>query len=134
MASPVLPDLYISDLLHAQSVNPREYDRVITVCRASVDVPQMMKHETYELWDDYAEQQSLFDDAVNAVRHTRSKNEKLLVHCVAGQSRSPAVVTTALAADWDVAFEDAWNTVHDARPSIQIHPALRAKGKTYLDE
>jgi atypical dual specificity phosphatase len=58
----------------------------------------------------------------------------VLVHCQAGISRSSMVLITALAEIDDTCFDDAYNEVYNAKPSIAPHPALRELALEYLGE
>lgn len=131
--------LYISDIHYVMDHDvDSEFDIIITVCRndpvrpENCDVPW----QQFGLWDRSEDQQDTFDQAVDATIKAIKTHPKasVLVHCIAGQSRSAAVVATALAWIEDIRFDEARDIVFEQRPQIAIHPALRDHGLDYLDE
>ncbi|KAH3757003.1 dual specificity protein phosphatase 19 [Pelomyxa schiedti] len=48
-------------------------------------------------------------------------SHQVLVHCLQGQSRSPAIVIAFLMATQSISFSEAFAIVHNARPSININ-------------
>lgn len=135
--SEIRDGLYISDIHHVMEEDVAEmYDIIITVCRNDPAMPEDCPavHQRFGLWDDHVEQHDTFDRAVDATIkaiHTHPDCD-VLVHCIAGQSRSPAVVATALAWIDDMHFDDAQDEIWEQRPQIQIHPMLRRHGLNFL--
>lgn len=77
--------------------------------------------------------QQQFADAVNAVRQALQSNEKVFVHCAVGQSRSVSVLSTALAAESGLAYEEIQSELMELRGSF-TEPAksLQSKASKYL--
>lgn len=130
--------LYISNADHVIDTDTEDLpDIVICVCRNEPfytdDCPVV--HQHYPLWDSDVDQQAMFNQAVMAtIKAIETHEECVLVHCIAGVSRSPAVVATALAWIDDVHFDEARDEIWRQRPQIAIHPALREHGLDYLDQ
>jgi protein-tyrosine phosphatase len=138
-ASEIEDGVYLSDIDHVKNDPIHElYDIVITCCWGEFDAidPDQVSHQSFGLQDRSVQQQDLFDQAVGATRKaiTVHDDKETLVHCIAGQSRSPAVLTTAIAARDDRPFEDVRQDVYGSRPQIGIHPELRKHGRRYLGE
>lgn len=137
--SEIKDGLYISDIHHVMNEDIAAlYDIVITVCRNEPDVSEdcPVAHQQFGLWDRDVEQYDTFTRAVDATIkaiHTHP-DAGVLVHCIAGQSRSPAVVATALACIDEMHFDEARDVIWKQRPQIGIHPALREMGLRYLDQ
>lgn len=76
----------------------------------------------------------------DVVRRAWRWEERALVHCAAGQSRSVAVLAAALAQYLrkkhlqEYTFEDGLQLIQEARPSINPQPALRKRGEQYLED
>jgi protein-tyrosine phosphatase len=138
-ASEIEDGVYLSDIDHAKNDPIHDlYDIVITCCWGEfeeIDNDQV-SHQSFDLQDRSVHQQDLFDQAVDATRKaiTVHDDKETLVHCIAGQSRSPAVLTTAIAARDDQSFDAVRDDVYEARPQIWIHPELRKHGRRYLGE
>ena len=77
--------------------------------------------------------QTEFDQAVEYVRKAMDEDHNVIVHCVAGISRSSTVVTAALAAEQELRFNKALNQVKEGRPIANPHPDLREQAETYLE-
>ncbi|MFT4922769.1 MAG: atypical dual specificity phosphatase [Haloarculaceae archaeon] len=65
-----------------------------------------------------------FGAAVQAVRSRLDAGTRILVHCSAGASRSPAVAATALALDGNRDLEEAFQQVLERREAADPHQAL----------
>lgn len=131
--------LYISDIHHVMREDVEDlYDIIITVCRNEPALPDPcpVSWQQFGLWDDDVQQQETFDKAVGAaIKAIQTHPEAdVLVHCIAGQSRSPAVVATALAYRDDIHFDEARDRIWEQRPQIAINPALRDNGLAYLEQ
>lgn len=138
-ASEVEDGVYLSDVDHVKNDPIHDlYDIVITCCWGEFEAidPDRVSHQEFALKDRSVDQQPLFDQAVDATRKaiTVHDDRETLVHCIAGQSRSPAVLTTAIAARDNRSFDTVRDDVYEARPQIGIHPELRKHGRRYLGE
>jgi protein tyrosine phosphatase len=141
-ASNIEDGLFISDINYVND-NPvsGEFDTIITVCRTdpssdescSLDADSC-EHIHIGLWDGENTTQDDFDRAVDATKQAIEDEGSVLVHCIAGISRSPTVVITALASLRDSSFEETRQTVWSARPSIKPDYHLRQLGRDYLGE
>jgi len=73
-----------------------------------------------------------FERAVEATRDALTSDERALVHCSAGSSRSVAVAAAALTEATDRDLEAAFGQVVDRRPPADPHPALVRRAAGYL--
>ncbi|WP_254822617.1 dual specificity protein phosphatase family protein [Haloglomus halophilum] len=73
-----------------------------------------------------------FERAVEATRDALTSDERALVHCSAGASRSVAVAAAALTETTDRDLEAAFQRVVDRRPPADPHPALVRRAAGYL--
>jgi len=65
-------------------------------------------------------------NTVACVCEALQSDKHVIVHCVAGRSRSCAVVVGALMRARDMSLCEAYDLVKTRRPSTQIHPAFSA--------
>lgn len=128
-------DLSISDVEHVVEQPVEElYDRIITLCmdaderRDSCPAPDLR----IGLEDRDVEQQDAFDSAVEAVFEAMEADGHVLVHCMSGVSRSPAVVATAMARRDGISFDRARRRIL-ARREIFMHPALVEAARRHLE-
>jgi atypical dual specificity phosphatase len=68
--------------------------------------------------------QQIFEQAVNRVLSRLRAGDKILIHCSAGASRSPAVAATALALYNEVGLETAFEQVTNRRNAADPHEAI----------
>jgi len=59
-----------------------------------------------------------FSEAINFIECARKANGKVLVHCQAGVSRSPAIVTAYLIATSRKSFTEAFTVIKECRPIV----------------
>jgi predicted protein tyrosine phosphatase len=79
-----------------------------------------------------ADVQNQFDEAVSTtVRRIRETNDRIVVNCGAGVSRSAAVTATTIAVVEEIPFREALDHVSDARPSVDPYDAFRKYGIAY---
>lgn len=135
--SKIEDELFISDIDHVRNEDVDEmYEHIITLCRNDLEsVPGCPTgYQHFPLWDDDVQQQDEFDRAVGATLKALRNDGSVLVHCIAGISRSPAVVVTALAHRDGRRFEQVRQDVWAKRPSISINTALKNHGTRFLGE
>lgn len=88
----VRENLYISDLQGAEEQGDK-FDTVITLSHSKPDVP----HTSFSIQDHKKHDYTVFKEAVEATIEALQNNDKTLVHCQAGISRSVSVASAALA-------------------------------------
>lgn len=72
-----------------------------------------------------------FDECVAFIEETRQKEERVLVHCMSGQNRSPAVVMAYLMRHKGWRLPECYQWVKDRRPSVNISPAMARQLQDY---
>lgn len=72
-----------------------------------------------------------YDECVDFIEQSRIDNVRVLIHCMSGQNRSPAVVIAYLMRykGWRLAESYQW--VKDRRPSINLSPAIGQQLQAY---
>jgi len=125
MISEIREDLYISDLASVdnESLEEHNINRVITMCKDDVGDQINCSHEQYGI-NDHRHDYSVFEAAVDAIQQAWKNNETVLVHCHAGQSRSPSVSAVALSMDEEITIEQAYGKIKAKR---EIHPSPHLK-------
>lgn len=91
------PGVHLSGVGRLESP-PEEVDAVVSLCRlGAVQVPESlrMRHVDFRLIDTSAKDNPnlafVLDDAARTVARLRDEGRTVLLHCVAAQSRTPAV-------------------------------------------
>lgn len=117
MVTKIEDDLYLGDIEDAERAE--HYDVVV---------------QAHNLRDGRNEQEE-FDQMVDGlVEFIKSDDTSVLVHCHAGQSRSPCVLATALAEIREERYDDVIYEIEQQRPMVQVHPALRQHALDYLNQ
>lgn len=65
---------------------------------------------------------------------SKMENKKLLIHCMAGVSRSATVLTAYLIRHREMTFESALRLVRDARFQVDPNPGFRKQLRLYEEE
>jgi len=133
----VRDDVYISNGGAARRYGD-EFEHVLTLSRDDVH-SNVGSHEHttqhFPLYDGPQTSQDDFEKAVGAaIKMIDTHDGSVLVHCQAGISRSSTVLIAALAYIDDSTFEEAYDEVWEAKPSIAPHPALREKALEFLGD
>ena len=120
-------ELHITGMDEAVQIKKSPFDKVITVCQERIDdnLPADIAYSFYCMSDgehstekvyggscDY----DLFEAAANELYQTLADGQTVLIHCHAGQSRSVAVATAALAQLLEVSRFEAIDRIHYYRP------------------
>lgn len=121
--------VYIGDVDAAAAVDSDEFDSVITVAE-----PELPTTTAYYPLVDGDNEQSEFNNAVDAVRDALQDGDRVLVHCTLGISRSAGVLSAALAAERDLRYDEALNMIRSVRPSANPAHELTKLAKAYLGE
>jgi ADP-ribosylglycohydrolase len=110
---------------------PESVDVVVSLCLTGHrQIPDDVEHLTFRLIDeaDYDENPNLdfvLADAARAIAAYRDEGKRVLVHCVASQSRTPTV-GTAYAMLRGVPLARALTEVCEALPAARPNPGFRA--------
>lgn len=76
--------------------------------------------------------QQVFERAITHTLSHLGVGDKILVHCSAGASRSPAVAATALALYEEIGLQTAFEQVADCRNAVDPHEAvIRQAARVY---
>ncbi|MGY4867328.1 ADP-ribosylglycohydrolase family protein [Mycolicibacterium elephantis] len=111
---------------------PKGVDGVVSLCRvADGDIPAEAVHLDVRLIDRVGENANLefvLLDTVRAIEQLRAEGRTVLVHCVAAQSRTPAVAALYGARrdsiDIDQAIDDVCAVLSEADPNPEFRAAL----------
>lgn len=90
-----------------------------------VDVPML---------DGPQNEYSAFADAAETVVKRREAGERVLIHCSAGASRSPAVAAAAMARRTDRDLGEAFEQMSARRPEVDPHDALIWRAATFATQ
>ncbi|KAL3700766.1 hypothetical protein R1sor_018788 [Riccia sorocarpa] len=71
------------------------------------------------------------DECVEYVEQSRRDNARILVHCMSGQNRSPAVVIAYLMRHKRWRLPESYQWVKERRPSINLTPAVAQQLQQY---
>ncbi|KAI8977918.1 protein-tyrosine phosphatase-like protein [Pilobolus umbonatus] len=65
-----------------------------------------------------------FPEAIEFIKESISRNENILVHCLAGVSRSPTIVTAFLMATQHLRYKAALAIIKQTRPFVNPNPGF----------
>ena len=103
-----------------------EADAYISLCRIGVADQRCADHEVVWLIDNEqnADAGRILADTADAIAHLSSRGQRVFIHCVRAESRTPTVAMTWLMRHHGRSFEQAFAEVMAAIPSADPHPAL----------
>ncbi|WP_280535545.1 dual specificity protein phosphatase [Halopenitus sp. POP-27] len=135
----VATDLFVGPIEDAgdpDALRDRGIDRIVSLTHAAPDgpIPEGIAVVDVPLRDGPRHDPEAFREAVRAVITGRDAAERVLVHCSAGASRSPAVVATVMAIRDGIPLETAFERIAEARPAIDPHPALVRRAVAVRDQ
>jgi len=130
--------LWISDIdtVRENSISSA-VDVVISTCQDEVSDAVDRPYEHFEMADGRQDEAGgdhsyeFFEHTVDCVREQVRAGQTTLVHCHLGISRSSAVCAATIAAERDISFSEALETVKDAHPSADPNEDLRSHGSAY---
>lgn len=131
--SNILPNLYLGDVHDALAVsqgdNPLNIARVLTVSKelaAHIHPPAHIQHLVIEVNDAPTEDlRQYFYAAIDFIDKGLRRNEKTLVHCYAGISRSSTIVLAFMLHGYPyMSLDAALNHVRSARPIVNPNPGF----------
>ena len=128
----IIDGLFIGSESNAESLEELAAEEIRCIVNVTSHVP--LHHEDQFQYchlpaDDTQKQNLLdyFDQAYSFIHHAMEKNEKVLVHCVAGISRSPAIVIGFLMRYAQMTMHDAYEFVKRKRSIVS--PNLNFMGQ-----
>uniref|UniRef100_A0A5S6Q871 protein-tyrosine-phosphatase n=1 Tax=Trichuris muris TaxID=70415 RepID=A0A5S6Q871_TRIMR len=120
----ILPFLYLGsqqDAMDQELLKKNRIDYVLNMSVASPK-PEFLQEEHFlriPVNDSYSEKLlPYFDQAFRFVDNVRNMNANVLVHCLAGISRSPTLVIACVMRYLRMSSEEAYRYVKDKRPTI----------------
>ena len=133
----VLTQLYFADIIDAGQHSLYEEHRIDSVVKLTTADPENGYPESVEIYhhplidgDDVDPQ--CFEDAVNTVVEQLDEGETVLVHCVAGASRSSSVVAAVSAIQRGTEFDEELERIQSDIKPVSPHPTLVEVGNEML--
>lgn len=116
----IIPGLYVGGWHAARDIKAHRLP--IGIVTVAVDSEVIGDYHA-KLSDGYGNDESEFAEAVQLVYVSICREVPTLVHCIAGRSRSAAVVVAALMRAKGMTISEAYDLVKSKR-MIQIHPGF----------
>jgi len=131
----IIDNLYLGSL-HAGSngseLRKQGITRVINLSYVSYPENDGIAYKTINLYDSpLADIGSYFDECVVFIDDALSKNEKILVHCYAGISRSSSIILAYLINKYNYSLKDALKIVKKKRPIVQPNSGFMTQLEAY---
>jgi protein-tyrosine phosphatase len=119
-ADEVYPNIYIGDLSSSMSTNTLKYKNIkniLTVMNGGVEnYPDDLNYKIIHINDDWwVNIEEHFDEGVKFIKDTLDRNEKVLVHCKRGVSRSVTMVLAYLISEKNMSVTEAMLRVKSKR-------------------
>lgn len=131
-------NLVISDAPSVRKLDPNhEFDLVVTLGyfdELGYDRPDVSDTNDKYVFPDGPHEYSVFKAAVERVRNALNNNQRVLVHCQAGASRSAGVCTSVLAVQQNISPDAAFKQVQDARPRVNPTDDIWQSIERYVSE
>ncbi|CAI9106470.1 OLC1v1005631C1 [Oldenlandia corymbosa var. corymbosa] len=86
---------------------------------------------TYHGLQDPEDQKLPFEDAIQFLEQCEAERARVLVHCMSGKNRSPAVVIAYLMKSKGWGFDQSYQFVKEKRPSVELTEAVRQQLKEF---
>ena len=128
--------LYLGDLYDSTNedlLNQNGITCIINVSRHEGNSSNDYNNYWLPLIDGDGNEQYEFDNAVSVLTDMLNKNEVVLIHCLAGISRSATVLCCWWAKTNNISFDEAKEIIKLLRP-INPHYKLEELAKKYLGE
>ncbi|TKX54570.1 MULTISPECIES: protein-tyrosine phosphatase family protein [Halorubrum] len=120
-----------SDAEDESLLRDRGVDAVVSLTHDDPDTGSVARVDT-PMTDGPQNEYSAFVDAVETVVARREAGQRVLVHCSAGASRSPAVAAAAMTRLTDRGLDEAFEQVLARRPEVDPHDALVRRAVTFV--
>lgn len=126
----------VGDMKDAEALVGRTVDATDFVLNATVElgfrypVPSLR----IPIWDGEEIPGDYIAVAVDFIRSVVARDNTILVHCIAGQSRSTSLVAAYLAKTQGIGFHAAFAQVAEKRRIAESHPAVARSIRVWLGE
>ncbi len=134
----VLPNLYISDAPSTRDLpSDHDFDEVVTLGyfdSMGYSRPEASTTNDEFVFPDGPHEYDTFEAAVEYVLAALDRDEKVLVHCQAGVSRSGGVCSVVVAEEAGKSLAEALAHVQEARPIVNPAPEIRESMMRYSGE
>lgn len=131
----VIPFLYISSYLQASDHNILEQNNIefiINLSQLNIQYPSNIKVLNIDITDNKEEKIFRYFSRCNRFIHNaRLKGKSVLIHCIAGVSRSPTIIIAYMIRKLKMNFITAYNKMKSIRPIIDINEGFIEELKMY---
>ncbi|KAI9209360.1 protein-tyrosine phosphatase-like protein [Polychytrium aggregatum] len=134
----VIPSLYISSLKPASSVDILYQNRITHVLAVGLNMqspfPNLCKYKIVSL-EDSAEANLLecLPSAIEYISQAISKDGRVLVHCVAGISRSASIIVAYLMKAQKLEYEQALEILHQQHPRAEPNSGFEEQLRLFAE-
>ncbi|OYR66010.1 protein phosphatase [Halorubrum ezzemoulense] len=132
----VAPGLLVGTMSDADDeslLRRRGVDAVVSLTHDDPDTGAVARVDT-PMTDGPRNEYEAFAAAAETVVERREAGQRVLVHCSAGASRSPAVAAAAMARLTDRGLDEAFEQVLAQRSEVDPHDALVRRAATFVTE
>jgi len=123
----------IDDAENAMLLRNHRVDAIVSLTHASPDTPNLPVFRI-PMVDGPQNDAQAFDQAVLETLELLNEGDRVLVHCSAGASRSPAVAATAFALYDEIDLETAFEQVANRREAVDPHEAVVRQAARVYDQ
>lgn len=130
-------ELHICDIDVARRTETTGFDRVMTVCRHSIEdnVSEEQNYSWHPMPDSNDAEYQSFEAAADELYTALANGERVLIHCHLGVSRSVAISTAALGRLLSLGRSDALDIVRRYRPvDLYPHEQMMAFAHQYIED
>lgn len=130
-ANEVYPGIYVGDWnasLNKEKLHECKIKNILSVVNGCAkNYPDDFKYELIHVNDDdWVNISEHFDKSVNFIKECLSKNEKIIVHCSRGVSRSVSLVMAFLMSE-GMEYEKALESIRSTRPQANPNPGFETQ-------
>jgi atypical dual specificity phosphatase len=120
--SEIIDNLYLGDKYDAESMIPEKEKWNVKIITCAQELGYMDCDYFISLYDDENNNiMASLDEGADIIENNLKKGNRVLVHCMAGVSRSATVITYYLMKYKKMKFSEAYNHVKKIRPIVNIH-------------
>lgn len=117
--SEILPNLYLSGLEGTKQIKENNILSVLSVMKNFPVFESCINHMKIEINDTNGQEiHKYFDEAHSFIERALQNNEKILVHCRAGISRSATIIISYIMKTKKMNLDEAYKFVKSKRPIV----------------